>query len=146
MASWEPESNFDKFVMGQTMGKVHVVSVHLWLEYMLIACLKKVVPDPKPLFRDRGIGFALLVSLCEAHQIVDKPLAEVLRKINRLRNKCAHELHFEPSDGEWTELDREIELIVPDKENLQGVDSLRKMSDYVEGIAIRMGAIESFSA
>lgn len=146
MKGWEPESNFDKFVMGQTMGKMHVVSVHLWLEYMLTECLKKVVPDPKPLFRDRGISFALLVSLSEAHQVINKPLAGVLRKINSLRNKCAHELQFDPNDDEWTALDKEIELIISDMQELRGVDSLRRISDHIEGIAIRMGAIEPFSA
>lgn len=96
------ESNFEKYVMGQTMGKMHVIAVHLWLEHLLVECLKVVVPNPAPLFQDRGMGFAQLVSLCEAHQVVSKALAEILRKVNGLRNKCAHQLTFNPHDAEWS--------------------------------------------
>lgn len=146
MEGWEPKSNFDKFVMGQTMGKMHVVSVHLWLEYMLTECLKVVVPDPKPLFRGRGLSFAQLVSLCEAHQIIDKSLARVLRHINGLRNKCAHDLEFNPKDDEWSMLDKQVEFIVTDMQELRDVDSLQRLSDHVEHIAIEMGALKSLSA
>jgi hypothetical protein len=135
------ETNFDKYVMGQTIGKMHVISVHLWIEHLLIECLKTVVPNPSPLFRDRGMGFAQLVSLCEAHQVVSNSLAEVLRKANGLRNKCAHQLTFNPDDTDWLALDKAIESVVPSRGGDNGVDSLRRLADFLEEKAIAIGAL-----
>lgn len=140
-----PESNFGRFVMGQTMGKMHVVGVHLWLEHLLAQCLKTRVAHPKPLFRDRGMGFAQLVSLCEALQIVDTPLAEVLRTVNRLRNKCAHDLEFNPGDNDWRELAAEVRRVLPDMPELADVDSLRHLADHLENKAIALGAMKPFA-
>jgi len=136
------ESNFDKFVMGQTMGKFGVISVHLWLEHLLAQCLRVVVPNAEPLFRDRGMGFAQLVSLCEAHEIVDKALAETLRMVNALRNKCAHQLTFNPSDADWRALDNAIEKVAPRISNDEEDYSLRRLADLLEQKAIEIGAIE----
>jgi hypothetical protein len=142
----KPKSNFDEFVMGQTMGKMHIVSVHLWLEHLLVECLQVVVPDPNPLFRDRGVSFSLLVSLCEAHKIVDGAAVQVLRTINRLRNKCVHDLKYNPNDDNWRELDQEIQRVCPDMRELREVDSLRRFSDHLEEIAIAMGALRPFAS
>jgi len=134
------ESNYDRYVMGQTMGKLHVVSVHLWLEHLLVECLKVVVPNAAPLFRDRGMGFAQLVSLCEAHEVVQRPLAEILRKVNALRNKCAHQLTFNPSDADWRALDQAIERVAPRTANGEEDYSLRRLADLLERRAVEIGA------
>jgi ribosomal protein S12 methylthiotransferase accessory factor YcaO len=134
------ETNFDKYVMGQTMGKMHVIAVHLWLEHLLVECLKVVVPNPAPLFRDRGMGFAQLVSLCEAHKVVSKALADILRRVNALRNKCAHQLTFNPHDAEWSALEQAIDEVAPSRGNDTGVDSLRRLADHLEEIAAAIGA------
>jgi hypothetical protein len=52
------ESNFDKYVMGQTMGKFHVTSVHLWLEHLLALSLRVVIPNPEPFWPWRELPFA----------------------------------------------------------------------------------------
>jgi hypothetical protein len=139
------ESNYDRYVMGQTMGKFGVISVHLWLEYLLAQCLRAVVPDADPLFRDRGIAFPQLVSLCEAHRVLDKPLADILRNVNALRNKCAHQLTFNPGDQDWKALAAQIEKVVPESEREAGEGPLRPLADFLEKKAIAIGAIKGSS-
>jgi hypothetical protein len=134
------ESNFDKYVMGQTMGKFSIISVHQWLEHLLALSLRVVIPNPDPIFRDRGIGFALLIALCEAHQIIESPLAEVLRKVNSLRNKCAHELTFNPREPDWDALRVAIDRVVGPADDDEA-SSLRRLADFVEQKAIAVGAI-----
>jgi|GEM_PF-5498742 len=137
------ESNFDKYVMSQTMGKLSVISIHLWLEHLLAMSLRRVIPNAEPLFRDRGVSFSLLVSLCEAHKIVAGPLAEVLRKVNSLRNRCAHQLTFNPREPDWAALRAAIDKVVgPAAEPDEGVDALRRLADFVEARAIAIGALD----
>jgi hypothetical protein len=86
------------------LGKSQVIAVHLLVEHLLIRSLYSVLPNPDALFRDRTPSFSLLISLCEAHDVVSSDLADVLRTVNSLRNKCAHKLVFHPSDIELTQL------------------------------------------
>lgn len=137
------ESNYDKYVMGQTIGKFGVISVHLWIEHLLAQCVRVVVPNPEPLFRDRAAGFSLLVSLCEAHQVIDAPLADILRKVNALRNKCAHQLMFNPGEADWNEVHAATEKLAPDTCSLEGEDPLRQLAELVEQKAVAIGAIQA---
>jgi hypothetical protein len=136
---------FRLYVMGQTMGKFSVISVHLWLEHLLALCLRVVVPDPDPLFRDRGLTFLVLVSLCEAHQVVDAPLADVLRRVIALRNKCAHQLTFNPMAPDWNAIGLSIDAIAPGRVG-DDDDSLRRLAELVQGRAIVIGAIQRSTA
>jgi hypothetical protein len=135
------ESNFDKYVMGQTMGKFHVTSVHLWLEHLLALSLRVVIPNPEPLFGDRGVSFSLLIGLCEAHQIIDSPLAEALRKLNAIRNKCAHQLMFNPREQDWAALSAAVDRVVP-PDGGEDKDALRRLAEFVEQKAVAIGAID----
>jgi len=139
------ESNFDKYVMGQTMGKFHATSVHLWVEHLLALSIRRVIPNPEPLFGDRNISFSLLIALCEAHQVIDLPLAEALRKLNGVRNKCAHQLMFKPSEQDWAVLSAAIDRAVP-SEGGEDADSLRRLAEFVEQKAIALGAINPSEA
>ena len=135
------ESNFDKYVMGQTMGKFHATSVHLWVEHLLALSIRRVIPNPEPLFGERNISFSLLVALCEAHRVIDLPLAEALRKLNSVRNKCAHQLMFNPSEQDWAVLSAAIDRVAPPPERGEDVGSLRRLAEFVEQKATALGAI-----
>jgi hypothetical protein len=98
------ESNLRKFLGTQELGKMIVISAHLWLEHLLLQSLRAVIPNAGALFRDRSVSFPLLISLCEAHEVIEAPLADVLRRVNALRNKCAHQSSFNPNDSDWNAL------------------------------------------
>jgi len=139
-------SNYDKYVMGQTMGKFGVITVHQWIEHLLAQCVQVVVPNPEPLFRDRAAGFSLLVSLCEAHDIIDAPLAHLLRKLNALRNKCAHQLTFNPGEADWNGIRAATEKLMPNDSSVEGEGPFRELAELVEQKAIAIGAIEAKAA
>lgn len=135
------ESNYDKYVMGQTLGKLSVISVHQWLEHLLALSLRAVIPDPDALFRDRTLSFALLVSLCEAHRIIEAPLAEALRKVNAFRNKCAHQLSFEP---DWRSLRVSIDAALPAPAGAgddDDIEALRRLAEHLEAKTTALGAL-----
>lgn len=98
------ETNLQKFLDGQQLSKLVVVASHLWLEHLLLRSLFAVLPNADVLRREKGVGFPLLVSLCEAHGVIEPPLADVLRRVNALRNKCAHQASFKPTDRDWENL------------------------------------------
>ena len=135
------QSNYDQYVMGQTMGKFGVISVHLWVEHLLSSCLRVVLPDPEPVFRDRSMCFPLLVSMCEAHRVIDAPLATALRKLNSLRNKCAHQLAFQPSNSDLAAFTEQLTQIEPAAKLTGDEYPLRRVAELLEQRAIAIGAV-----
>jgi hypothetical protein len=83
----------------------------------------------------------LLIALCEAHQIIDSPLAEALRKLNAMRNKRAHQLMFNPREQDWAALSAAIDRVVPSHGG-EDVDAVRRLAEFVEQKAITIGAIK----
>jgi len=116
-AAYEMLDSYDKYVMGTTMGKSLVISAHLLLEHLLVRCLQVVLPSPDALFRDRTISFSMLVSLCEAHRVIDSDLSRILRMVNGIRNKCAHKLVYHPSDSELGDMRNALRESHPNENN-----------------------------
>lgn len=102
----EPEtrSNLSRFINAQLMGKSFIIYGHLWLEHLMVRSLAAKLPNPKVLLANRNLGFSMLVALCESHAIIEPKLAEALRLVNAMRNKCAHKTTYKPSDAEWKAL------------------------------------------
>ena len=137
-------STFDKYVGGATMGKYEVIAVHLLVEHFLIRCLYKVLPNPDPLFRSRTPSFSLLICLCEAHCIVSPDLAEILRVVNSLRNKCAHKLVFDPPDIALNQLLSSLRKVNPiDSDTLnEQSDPWPLLCELLEKRAKELGATD----
>jgi hypothetical protein len=140
-AAYDRLSTFDKYVEGATLGKSEVIAVHLLVEHILIRCLYKVLPNPAPLFRGRTPSFSLLISLCEAHRIVSPDLAEILRTVNSLRNKCAHKLVFHPPDLELNQLLSSLREVSPNTPNEQS-DPWPLLCELLEKRANELGATD----
>lgn len=140
-AAYERLSSFSKYVGGTTLGKSEVIAVHLLVEHILIRCLHAALPNPSPLFRHRAPSFSLLVSLCEAHHIVSGELAEVLRTVNALRNKCAHHLQFDPPDDDLNQLLSTL-LNLSDAEPSKHDDPWPLLCEMLEERATELGATD----
>ncbi len=95
------KSNLVRYVDGQVIGKAFVISGHLWLEHVLVRSLFAKLPYPDALFRERTLGFQMLVALCEALGIIEPKLSEALRVVNTMRNRCAHHARYEPTGAEF---------------------------------------------
>ncbi len=143
-AVYDMQSTFDKYVMGTTMGKHEVVAVHLLLEHLLVRALYAVLPQPEALFRNRMVPFSQLVSLCEALGIIGADLGGILRKVNALRNRCAHSLLFKPRDSDLTPLLRSLQQLAPERapRSDEGHDPWRLLCEVLEDRALELGATD----
>ena len=145
-AAYEMLSNYDKYVMGTTMGKTLLISVHLLLEHIMVRCLHAVIPNPNALLGSRTISFSMLVSLCEAHGVLDSDLSRVLRMVNTIRNKCAHELAYNPSDSELRNVRDALRRRNADEfaaaEDQEEDDCLQLLCGLLEERATELGATD----
>jgi hypothetical protein len=92
----ETFTNCYKFCAMQKQQKSLVIYAHLWLEHLMVRCIVAVLPNPDALFSERALSFYMLIALCETHNIMTPELAQALRLVNGLRNKCAHKANYEP--------------------------------------------------
>lgn len=144
-AAYDILTGYDKYVMGTTLGKSHVISVHLYLEHLLVRCLHALIPNASALFRNRTVSFSLLISLCEAHNAFDSVLADVLRKVNAIRNKCAHNMVYNPSDSEVDPVYDALCSIQPPDSNEDKndeTDMWRYLCELIESKAKELGATD----
>lgn len=145
-AAYDMLSSYDKYVMGTTVGNTLFVSVHLLLEHIMVRCLHAVIPNPNALFGSRTISFSMLVSLCEAHGVLDSDLSRILRMVNTIRNKCAHELAYNPSDSELRSVRDALRRRNPDEfaaeEEQEEDDCLQMLCRVLEERATDRGATD----
>ncbi|MCI5123573.1 MAG: hypothetical protein D3925_03625 [Candidatus Electrothrix sp. AR5] len=147
------ETNFSKTVLDANPFIAYVISNHLWIEHLMILCLQNVLPNPDAIFRSRCPSFALLVNLCEAHRIIEPDFANVLRKVNALRNKFAHRMSFEPDLKEAEALLGALKNMnepfllsfVPASEREMAI-ALASISGYLEKLSSNIGSKDSGAA
>ncbi len=140
-------TGFEKHVSRADGIIAHVVATHLWIEHLLIRSLAAVLPRPDAIFRRRPPSFAALVDLSEALEVVAPDFADVLRRVNALRNKFAHRISFEPEAEEIRALQKSlrdmkspflISLVPPSKREM--MIALASISGYLERRARELGA------
>jgi len=149
MTKTKRSNNFKKHVIDASPLITYIISNHLWLEHLLIRSLFAALPKPEALFQHGTPSFPMLVALCEAHSIIESDFAEVLRKVNALRNKFAHRLSFEPKEAEVEALLKALREMntpflvsfVPPSEK-EMMLALASISGYLERRAIEIGATE----
>jgi hypothetical protein len=91
------KSNFRKDVIEIHPLLSYVLAVHLHVERWLREFLSLALPNPDVLLNNSRMSFIEMVLLCQALDILDDDLANILKKLNSLRNKFAHTRSFEPS-------------------------------------------------
>jgi hypothetical protein len=89
---FEPESSFEVLLRG-----------HLWIESLITSILEVQVVDAKALDLDR-LAFRQKVDIAQAFGFIGPDDGTALRALNRLRNRLAHDLKMEPSEGDIREL------------------------------------------
>ena len=140
------KSNFERLVTRTDRPIAFVIANHLWIEHILIECLRVSLPRPAALLDPRSPPFPLLVDLCEAHGILEPDFAVVLRKLNALRNKFAHNLAFKPTMPEVEAVQRALREMkdaffssfVPPSENTL-LKCLAAISGHLELRAQKLG-------
>ncbi len=118
---------------------VVVIKAHLWLERSINSCLEIRLDRPEALNIER-MGFQQKANLVAALGMIDEQRADVIQRINTVRNHAAHRLDWELSDDETQSL---IEQIAPSefRDSDQSLNellvlALTQLVGYVEGKAV----------
>ncbi|MFX1521841.1 MAG: hypothetical protein ACFFCD_18200 [Promethearchaeota archaeon] len=96
-------SNIEDFFKENDPLIADIVSYHLRLEGLLEKILKENLREPNVLDFERMM-FAQKASLACAIGKLDRPLYEVIKSLNSLRNKFVHQMDFMPTFEEIHEL------------------------------------------
>ena len=80
--------------------KLHILIVHLYVEHLLERLLATKLKSTKVLFGKNGLGFDKKVLLVEALGGLTPQRLDSVRKLNALRNDCAHKFKYHPNAAE----------------------------------------------
>jgi hypothetical protein len=77
--------------------KLHILIVHLYVEHLLERYLATRLKTTKTLFGKNGLTFEKKALLVEALGGLTPQRIDSVRKLNALRNDCAHKFKYHPS-------------------------------------------------
>lgn len=95
-------------VAAATDPKLHILIVHLYVEHLLERILSTKLKSTKALFGKNGLGFDKKVLLVEALGGLSPQRLDSIRKLNGLRNDCAHKFKYHPNAAELEEFGRTL--------------------------------------
>lgn len=76
-----------------------ILKGHLYIENRLIELIKVKLVNPNAINLN-DLNFPTKINLARALGLLDNKKSKLLRNLNRIRNKLAHDLNFELSDEE----------------------------------------------
>lgn len=87
--------DFKKTVGGITDPILLILRMHLYTEHLLERIISCKLPRGDRHINDSNISYNQKLSLVSAFDYVPDEIIASLKKLNRVRNQCAHELHKE---------------------------------------------------
>src|SRR5713226_6500784 len=87
-------------VLEQQDDSLKVLRLHLFSEYFLNEILIAYLRTDQARLQRARLGYAQKVTLAEISHILDKDCCDLLRKLNSLRQKVAHELEYKVSKAD----------------------------------------------
>lgn len=108
------------------------INGHLVVEFLLRKLIQ--IYDPALTRQAVDLNHAGLISLNYEHGTISNTQKDVLVKINRMRNKFAHQLSYQPSLTELTELFKDCSGAFSDLSDgiAQGLDAINKVKSVDE--------------
>lgn len=103
-----------------------VLAGHLVIEFLLAELVVQKLGDESRCGVE-DLTHAKLIDKNKKNHTVSEPMASLLHEINRLRNRFAHDLDFQPSKHVWLALFVEAEATLSDRTKgiYQGLEELR---------------------
>jgi hypothetical protein len=131
-----PEELFRKAVGANSFISTFILG-HLWVEYLLVQIVK--VASPKLGEFSEGLNHAKLIELVEGLGLLNKHEVETLTLINKMRNKLAHNIAYEPSIQEYKNLVSNAKKSFSDMtdglqqslDELDGKNKLEECEEYI---------------
>lgn len=74
-----------------------VLRGHLAIEYFLNKIIEEFLPKGKNLTKDNNFSFSKKLLIVEGCNVLDNDTKEIIKEINKLRNKCAHQISYRVS-------------------------------------------------
>lgn len=113
---------------------------HLWIEKFLGELLEAELRDPAVIAFDR-MPFSQKVNLAQALGLLSPAEAEPLRRLNRLRNRLAHDLTGDPMAGDLSTLEGSLTGMQRNMFDTQldrdpMADEVRRLEYLIHGILI----------
>jgi len=105
------DAEIDKFEsqMGKATGSVHGVLIsHLYFESYLDRYLKTKFKNDSILSGKKGFSFSNKLKIVEALGEIEPQILDALKKLNEIRNNCAHILDHEISKSEVEKFGRTL--------------------------------------
>ena len=93
---------FDETFLTESPFLSHFIKGHLMLEFLMLKCVEITFPE-KMNHVEKLTHFKLIIFLYD-NKIIPLKLKDILISINRMRNKFAHNIAYEPSISEYEEI------------------------------------------
>lgn len=77
-----------------------ILKVHLTTEYYMERTLYSALRRPDKLFNDSSLTYIQKLSLLAAQELIPDQLHSSLKNLNKVRNKCSHEISYEVTQAD----------------------------------------------
>lgn len=106
----EEEKLFEEEVTNaaNSSPKLAILLSHLYVEHLLERLIKTHLQKTDDLFGQNGLSFARKLDLAAAFGSLPEDLINGIKKLNKIRNSCAHLFKYQPTQKEIEELGRTL--------------------------------------
>lgn len=84
-------------------ARLHILVVHLYIEHLLERLLSVNLKKTDRLFGKNGLSFEKKLLLVESMSALNAQRIDGIRKLNAIRNDCAHKFMYNPTKAELDE-------------------------------------------
>ena len=92
---------YDRFITKEWLDKIKklpdpltmTISTHLMTEYGINYLIQENVINPKSILKNRDFTFSIKLEICFQNSLIPEYLYNNIRKLNKIRNKYAHQLN-----------------------------------------------------
>lgn len=138
-AIWKKEFAIYKSEVSSAIEpKLYILLVHLYIEHLLERFLTANLKKTDGLFGKNGLTFDKKVLLVEAMGGLNAQCLDGLKKLNVIRNNCAHTFKYNPTQGEIEEFGRTLGKTYTDMKQKKGNDPGRCMRDVCAHLCGRL--------
>jgi hypothetical protein len=99
---------FNDYLSSVNDDRYEVLLVHLYIENIFDKYIDLKLEDPTHVTSSKKFGFAQKFALVLAFGKIDDQLRDGISKINKLRNKLAHDYKYEISESDVNEMGRTL--------------------------------------
>jgi len=109
---------------------------HLAVEYFLNKAIEKFLINGRKLTCDNNFSFSKKLLIVECFNVLEKDTYKFIKELNKLRNKCSHQIGYRVSNADINELAKILPLEIFD--NLKEKDNNKKLFNLLSSVLTNM--------